>query len=159
LTNETYPNSDPVWSPDGSMIAFRAFPSPSVANICIVRRDGSDPRCLTDSQWLNGVPAWSPDGQRLAVRSERGGESGIDLINIADGLLESLTVKMQLKGDPIWSSEGTRLVFEGCPVASQSLGCADNAGIELYELVLATSQVNPLTDHSSYSGQPDWTAR
>lgn len=159
LTNETYPNSDPVWSPDGSMIAFRAFPSPSVANICVINRDGSNQRCLTNSQWINGVPAWSPDGQRLAVRSERGGISGIDLINVLDGALESLSVNVQLKGDPIWSSGGTRLVFEGCPVTGQNLTCADNTGIELYEIVLITGQVNPLTNTSSYSGQPDWTAR
>jgi TolB protein len=159
LTNEANPNSDPAWSPDGGMIAFRSYSSSSVANICVIQQNGSNPRCLTDSQWINGAPAWSPDGTRLAVRAERGGGAGIDLINVADGALESLPVSVLLKGDPIWSSDGTRLVFEGCPVTGENLSCSDNSGIELHELVLSTGEVHPLTSNSSYSGHPDWTAR
>ncbi len=159
LTHESHPDSDPVWSPDGSMIAFRSFSSTSVADICVMYRDGSGRRCLTESQWINGVPAWSPDGSLLAVRSERGGGSGIQLIGVTDGSLENPKVDVHLKGDPVWSSAGSRLLFEGCPVTGKNLACADNTGIELYELVLVTGEVNALTQSSSYSGQPDWTAR
>jgi Tol biopolymer transport system component len=158
LTNEKAPDSDPVWSPDGSMIAYRSFTSPNIANICVVNRDGSNQHCLTNSQWVNGAPAWSSDGTQLAVRSERGGASGIDLINVKDGTVQSLSVTVTLKGDPIWSPDDARLVFEACPVSGQNQACADNTGMELYEMVVSTHEVDQLTNTSSYNGEPDWTA-
>jgi TolB protein len=60
LTDDPAHDSDPVWSPDGSTIAFTSDRG-GTAQVCLMRPDGSKVRCLTD-----GVqPAWSPDGKSL----------------------------------------------------------------------------------------------
>jgi hypothetical protein len=54
----------PVWSPDGSRLAFAAD-----EGLFVVDRDGSDPRLLLPSatdDLLVVRPSWSPDGSRLA---------------------------------------------------------------------------------------------
>ena len=150
LTSQPPPDSDPVWSPDGKMVAFRDFPSSGVANICVVYRDGSNRRCLTDSQWENGIPAWSPDRQWLAFRSMRGGGAGIDLVNVQDG--------SSLKGDPVWSPDGAWLAYQACPGDKGSQACSSNTDMEIYEIAVSTHEVMQLTNTSTYNGQPDWTA-
>ena len=159
LISETHPDSNPVWSPDGSMIAFRSFTSPSIANICIVDSDGSNYRCITDSQWVNGVPAWSPNGMQIAVRSERGGMSRIDLIGVKDGVIKSLALNLNIKGDPVWSPDGYRLVFPGCAPTAANQDCAPNASIQIYSLIIATHEVAQLTNSFGYNGDPAWTIR
>ena len=53
--------SDPVWSPDGSTIAFH-----SGLGIVLIRPDGTALRELKFPRYVYG-PAWSPDGSKLAV--------------------------------------------------------------------------------------------
>ncbi|MEQ9105539.1 MAG: amidohydrolase family protein [Rhodothermales bacterium] len=58
----------PVFSPDGSRIAFTSDRAGG-DNIWTVARDGSDPKQITKESFrlLNG-PAWTPDGQYLLAR-------------------------------------------------------------------------------------------
>jgi eukaryotic-like serine/threonine-protein kinase len=49
----------PVWSPDGSRIAY----SDAANRLAVMHADGSSPRELSDLQ-SNG-PAWSPEGSRV----------------------------------------------------------------------------------------------
>ena len=61
--------SAPVWSPDGTRIAFlERVPKSSETSIWTVNADGTDPK-----PWVNGFkgvigsPRWSPDGTSIAV--------------------------------------------------------------------------------------------
>jgi Tol biopolymer transport system component len=70
LTSGEWRDDTPVWSPDGTMIAFWSerygedFMGSRSGDICVMKADGSDQRCLTqhvgsrlDNDFL---PSWSP---------------------------------------------------------------------------------------------------
>lgn len=63
LTERLGWNRDPVWSPDGSRIAFtRSNREINVPSIYVVNADGSD----LESVAFGVFPAWSPDGPLIA---------------------------------------------------------------------------------------------
>jgi Tol biopolymer transport system component len=69
---------DPVWSPDGSQIAFvRASEKRSAEGVYIARSDGSGLRqvfSVPASELNDNGPAWSPDGRELAFTVARNGQ-------------------------------------------------------------------------------------
>ena len=69
---ETSPNvdNDPVWSPDGSKIAFESNRGGDY-DVYVMNADGTGIRDLTNHPALDASPAWSPDGKRLAFVSDR----------------------------------------------------------------------------------------
>jgi len=84
----------PVWSPDGSTIAFKRG-----KDIYLVDADGTDLRVLASGT----APDWSPDGTTLAyVRHDR-----LCLLTVATRRRRCL-----LRGvSPAWSPDGRRLAF------------------------------------------------
>ena len=61
-------NQDPVWSPDGSKIAF-ASDMPGgrgYFDIYVMNADGSDVTSVARSRADERRPAWSPDGSKIA---------------------------------------------------------------------------------------------
>lgn len=75
-------NSDPVWSPDGTRIAFVGR-DPRF-DLFVVNADGSGMTRLTQDQGDNEDPSWSPDGRYLIFSSTRTGKSDL-WITTADG--------------------------------------------------------------------------
>ncbi|NOG61803.1 MAG: hypothetical protein HND46_00160 [Chloroflexi bacterium] len=63
LTSSKFGEYDPVWSSDGSKIAFvcevHETASDSVSAICIMNADGSDIRIVSD-YWQSHSPRWRP---------------------------------------------------------------------------------------------------
>jgi Tol biopolymer transport system component len=61
--------NDPVWSPDGTVIAFNASAEPSpTQNICTIRPDGTGLEKLTtydEEGQATFHPSWSPDGTQI----------------------------------------------------------------------------------------------
>ncbi|MEJ2627089.1 MAG: DPP IV N-terminal domain-containing protein, partial [bacterium] len=55
---------DPIFSPDGSKIAFTKW-GPDYSEIWVMDADGSNPTQLT-SGYQDSYPAWSPDGSKIA---------------------------------------------------------------------------------------------
>jgi Tol biopolymer transport system component len=102
--------SEPVWSPDGTKIAY--FEAGSLADhIYIIDPvPGSIPRQLTHGD-LERSPAWSPDGSKIAFVSRSAAGWSINVIN-ADGTGEvSITPSAASYETPTWSPDGTRLAF------------------------------------------------
>jgi TolB protein len=62
---------DPVWSPDGSQIAFARWEDPR--GIWVVNADGTNEHRVFDWPRETRYPSWSPDGEQIVfVRQHRG---------------------------------------------------------------------------------------
>ncbi len=66
LISEGWTYTNPVWSPDGDLIAF----STPLKGIETIRPDGSGRRLLNDDDCAGGMAlAWSPSGEKIAYSS------------------------------------------------------------------------------------------
>ena len=59
LTHGPGNSTGPVWSPDGSEIAFERLQG-AKAEIAVVKADGTGEKILTSGQGKNGGPVWQP---------------------------------------------------------------------------------------------------
>ena len=69
LTNNSWDDEYPVWSPDGSKIAFTANPQGNF-DIFIMNPDGTDITAVTSSPSNEADPSWFPDGRSIAYTKE-----------------------------------------------------------------------------------------
>ena len=128
----------PVWSPDGSRIAFVAAEDMSDDfDLWVVGADGTGLRRLTDTEdvW-EGVPSWSPDGRRLAFSHSVGGiDAGgeVRVLDADDPDAEQVTVADH--GDwPSWSPDGDTILYSGEADGTPALFTVPAAGGESTEL-------------------------
>jgi len=105
LTNNTNDHF-PVWSPDGTQIAFMHWQHDHW-EIYIMNADGGDRHPLTSSSNYvkprpnNVSPAWSPDGEQIVFLSDRSGEWEFYVMD-ADGsdqgkILENVTASLDIQ--------------------------------------------------------------
>lgn len=138
LTHATA-DSTPVWSPDGSQLAFlRAQDGP--AQIWVLPAAGGEARGLTTLPLGAGAPAWSPDGERIAFTAPVDGAA----------LPGETTEKI--------------LARRSAPAATDRLGYkADGAGNlgtlvqQLHVLEVASGAVTVLTRGRSHASDPFWS--
>ena len=91
LTHHPAQDLDPVWSPDGSQIAFSSDREDGNTEIYVMNADGSNAQRLTNSPGDDYNPTWSPDGTRLAFVSARGGNQQIYVMNTDGSDVRRLT--------------------------------------------------------------------
>jgi Tol biopolymer transport system component len=110
---ETKHNFCPVWSPDGSKIAFESTRDDS-REIYVMNADGSGETRLTfskDSDAKNIQPTWSPDGSEIAYISDTDGDFELYVMD-ADGTNQTqLTDNSAWELMPSWSHDGSRIAF------------------------------------------------
>ena len=80
----------PVWSPDGSRIAFQSYRD-GTWHIWSVARDGSDARQHTSGGFDHREPDYSGDGRSLVFSSDRAGNYDLWRVDLASGALTQLT--------------------------------------------------------------------
>ena len=119
-------DQNPVWSPDGSRIAFsRQSPSGgSDYEIWVMDADGNNQRQLTDDDRWGENPSWSPDSTHIAFHSriivfdtvenrfKSLDDSEIFVVNADDGSIRQLADNAYGDYAPVWSPDGTRIAFQ-----------------------------------------------
>lgn len=132
-------DSTPVWSPDGSQLAFlRAQDGP--AQIWLLPSAGGEAHEVTTLPLGAGAPAWSPDGERIAF-----------------------TAPVDSAALPGEGAE-TILARRSAPTAADRLGYkADGAGNlgtlvqQLHVLDVASGKITVLTHGRSHASEPFWS--
>jgi Tol biopolymer transport system component len=121
LTTDVADDSMPVWSPDGSQIAFISGRR-GVFEIFLMNADGSNQRPLREAPVEAVEVEWSPDSKMLAYdASPDFGVSDVYVVEaVAPGGGDSSAAPVNLTSgfggfasDPSWAPNGTRLVFRG----------------------------------------------
>ena len=80
-------NTDPVFSPDGSKVAFVGRDGGRF-DVFVINADKSGLLRITQNMGDNEDPSWSPDGRYLVFSSTRTGSSQL-WMSTADGRVQS----------------------------------------------------------------------
>ena len=91
----------PIYSPDGSKIAFTSNRDGN-PEIYVMNVDGTNVRRMTNNPAIDVTPTWSPTGNQLAWVSDRTGTPHIYIMN-ADGTGQRLLIS-EYVDRPTWSS-------------------------------------------------------
>lgn len=132
---------DPVWSPDGTKIAF--YRTGSSAGLYMMDSNGSNQTLLVSDSQPSGLtgccaPSWSPDGSRIAFKG------GIWVIN-PDG--SGQLIAASIWWYPAWSPDGSRIVsFSG-----------DGTSGEIYTINADGTGLAQLTNNSAEDVDPSWS--
>jgi hypothetical protein len=107
---------NPLWSPDGTKIAFTRGPS-SVYNaslphhVIVTNVDGSDFRQLTKGADSSFAVAWMPDGNRLIYTVNSQDKISVHIMDVRTGEVTSFP-NVGYSGEVFVSPDGNRLAFE-----------------------------------------------
>ena len=161
-TRNVVVDSQPTWSPDGSLLAFTRstydLAGESRTDIYTIAPTGVDERLLVEDA---AEPAWSPDGERIAFTTVR------DLFGLtcfhecsaareiyvaaADGTeLRRLTESEAADVFPAWSPDGERIAFtsdRSNPPAHEN---------EIYVMDADGGDVQRLTTNDVWDLEPAW---
>jgi tricorn protease len=111
LTSGAGTKSDPVFSPDGSMIAFSGDYDGNV-DVYVMPSEGGVPRRLTHHPAVDEVVGWTPDGKSILFRSTRNSYSRFNrlfTVSLAGGLPHELPLPMAEFG--AFSADGKHIAY------------------------------------------------
>ena len=152
-------DTSPMWSPDGTKIAFISNRNYEFA-LYVMNADGSNSHRVTDVL-EPGEPAWSPNGSKIAFSLGRRGTFGFDkpfadiyVVNVDGSGLTQLTRNAGLNSSPTWSPDGSKILF------THYRPCRNDAEVAIYVMNADGSDTRLLTNNPNSCGQyssPRWS--
>lgn len=103
LTNDAYYKEDPVWSPDGTNIAYSSDKAGTEDIYILDVATKSEKRVTSTPDAAEFAAAWSPDGKSLAYEDQTGATYTVDL---ATGQSKKLIPSQFEPGKPSWGGNG-----------------------------------------------------
>ncbi|MEV6314506.1 hypothetical protein [Streptomyces sp. NPDC051776] len=119
--------ADPVLSPDGRTVAFRAL------NALWLLPVGGRPQKIVADGYFNSAPDWAPDGRSLVYVSDRAGTANLWTYDVATGTSERLTDLPNAQLAPRWSPDGSRIAYQDESGATWVLTVADGTVTQVVE--------------------------
>lgn len=105
-------DTEPDFSPDGTLLGFIRWHASGVANVYVVPVSGGEPKRLTfDNLKIEGL-TWEPDNRHLVFSSNRGGPFGLWRVDIDGGPAERVPQAGRSAFTPSLSRDGRQLVYE-----------------------------------------------
>jgi serine/threonine protein kinase/Tol biopolymer transport system component len=142
-------DTQPAYSPDGGMIAFRS--ERGGGGIFVMGATGESVRRLSE---IGYNPSWSPDGKEVVVATEgitspawRSSVSQLWRIRVEDGSRRLVTPGDAVQ--PSWSPHGQRIAYWGIPDGK--------AQRDLWTLPVAGGKSLQVTDDAYLNWSPVWS--
>lgn len=120
LLTSDEPIMSPVWSPDGSKMAYVSFEKDR-AEIYIHDIHTAKRQLITSFKGINGAPVWSPDGRKLAITLSKDGNPDIYILSIQDKSLLRVTKHWAIDTEAAWMPDGESLIFTSSRSGSPQL--------------------------------------
>ncbi len=111
LTSDAGIEIDPIFSPDGSMIAFTGEYDGN-EDVYVIPAAGGVPKRLTSHPGSDQVAGWTRDGKRILFRSPRGSYAGFTqlfTVPLTGGLPELIPLPMAVEGS--YSPDSSHLAY------------------------------------------------
>ncbi|MBF6613448.1 MAG: PD40 domain-containing protein [Chloroflexi bacterium] len=107
-------SAQPVWSPDGTQIAFQSKREGGDWQVFIMDADGNRKRRISDGKNAALQPAWSPDGKSIAYMQGAAAQDQPKELYIAPlsgGAPKEITSLGKSLNRPIWSPDGKSIAL------------------------------------------------
>ena len=113
LTNDRFLDADPMWSPDGSELAWSSDRRGQLQDIWIRNMKTGQVRRVTNERTSALLPSWSPDGKRIAFSDVDGQwrRATPSVVDLATGTVTRLHSALFAPSTAAWSPGGKRIAF------------------------------------------------
>jgi dipeptidyl aminopeptidase/acylaminoacyl peptidase len=119
LTDGARDDSQPRWSPDGTLLVFwsRRDEVRTNADLYVVAASGGDPTRLETRGGIEGEsvdPRWSPDGTRISFTTDTRGRQEVAVATYAEreiGRIERMTESIHDEYGAVWRPDGRALAY------------------------------------------------
>ena len=143
LVTSAQPILSPVWSPDGSMVAYVSFETGSSV-VYVLDLITREQRPVANFEGVNSAPAFSPDGTQLALALSRDGNQEIYTLDLNSDTLRRITSHRGIDTEPVWSNDGESLIFTS----------DRGGGPQLYQVSMRSLLPKRLTFVGDYNARP-----